>query len=138
MRWIVFFIYLNVSLHAGHIIVNKQNPISQLNVSEIRQIFTLKKLAWDDGSTISVYMLPSASPTQNIFTNAYLHMNAREVYEKWMAYILNGGMNKPPLFLNERRLIKQIDRNIHSIGIVSDNAELTSGIKVIYHFSETL
>lgn len=137
MRWILCLIYLHVSLHAGYIIVNKKNPISKLDVFEIQQIFTLKRLSWDDGSTISVYMLPSASPTQNRFTNSYLHMNAREVYERWMAYILNGGMNKPPIFLNERRLIKQIKKNVYSIGIVSKRSKLPSGVKVIYHFRET-
>ena len=136
MKRLVLILFLSLQLHAGQIIVNKNNILSQLNFTDIQQIFRLQRLSWSNGETISVYMLPSASPTQNDFTHRYLYMNAREVYEHWMAYVLNGGMNNPPLFLNERRLLKQINKKVNSIGLVSDDAILPSNVKVIYRFSE--
>lgn len=134
MKTFLILLFLSLQLHSGQIIVNKKNSISHLSATDVHQIFHLKQLAWSNGETISVYMLPSVSPTQNDFTKRYLQMNAREVYEYWMAYVLNGGMNNPPLFLNERRLLKQIDKKVNSIGLVSDNAVLPSNVKVIHTF----
>ena len=135
MKTVFVFLFLLLQLQAGQIIVNKANTLSQLSFSDIQQIFHLKRLAWDNEEMISVYMLPSASPTQNEFTRRYLQMNAREVYEHWMAYVLNGGMNNPPMFLNERRILKQINKKVNSIGLVSDDALLPVNVKVVYQFS---
>lgn len=134
MKWILSLLFLSLLAFGGQIIVNKRNSVEQLSEHDVQQIFRLKKLAWSNGESISVYMLPSASTTQNTFTQKYLRSDARDIYDKWMAYVLNGGMNNPPIFLNERRLLKRINKKIYSIGVVSDSAVLPENVKVVHRF----
>jgi len=137
MKKIIFLTLISIQLYSGQIVVNAKNPLNTLSAETIKEIFTLRKLTWDNGDPIIVYMLPSASLTQNALTSTYLSMNADEYHETWMQYILNGGMNKPPIFLNERRLIKQLKRHSNAIGIVSDKVKLPAQIKAIYQFNES-
>lgn len=137
MKIIFLFIILLTQVYAGKIVVNTNNHVKELSQSEIKQIFKIRKLNWKNGNTISVYMLPSASKVQDSFTSKYFSIDSNQFYDEWMQYILNGGMNRPPHFLNERKLIRKVKRNVNSIGIVSDTATLPATVKVIHTFKET-
>jgi len=124
MRKIIFkiiatTIFISTFLQAGgQIVVNIGSEITQLSKSELKAIFNLQKLKWENGTPIYVYLLPSGHEVEIEFCKTVLDSEADVVFEKWMAYVLNGGANKPPKTMKVRKMLKKLKSKKGAIGIL--------------------
>jgi len=124
-RLIAVLISISLSLHAGgQIVVNIGSNVSELNKDDAKAIFNLQKTVWDNGTPIKVYLLPSTHETEIEFCKNILDSEADVVFEKWMAYVFNGGANKPPKSMKMKKVMKNLKKKSGAIGILPTNVKL--------------
>ena len=134
MKSIILLISLLAMSYAGQIVVNKDAGISSLSTADAKNIFELKQTTWANGSKIHVYLLPAAHAEEEKFSSTILGSNAAAVYDKWVAYVLNGGANKPPKTVNERKMGKMLKKKSGSIGILPDGASIPANAVVVLKY----
>ncbi len=134
MKFLLSMAFLISVSFAGQLVVNKDSGISSISADDAKNIFELKKVQWANGSKISVFLLPAAHETEEKFASSILGSNAAAVYDKWVAYVLNGGANIPPKTINERKMIRLLEKTSGAIGILSDDAELPANVVSVMKF----
>jgi len=73
-----------VSAETVAVIINKDNPISEINISDIKKIYQDKMIKWPGGGKISIYNLPVDNSTRVSFSEGVLQKPAEQV-EKELA-----------------------------------------------------
>jgi hypothetical protein len=134
MKHVIILVLLIAVSYAGQIVANKDSSITSITAEEAKNIFELKKVQWANGSPITVYLLPAAHEAQEKFASTILGSNAAAVYDKWVAYILNGGANIPPKTINERKMGRLLGKTSGAIGILSDTATLPANVVLLMKF----
>ncbi len=105
------------------IVVNKTNSISTLSKSDIKKIYTGKKKAWGNGSTIVPIVLKK-SPVFGKFLKQAVHKNSSQFNSFWKRAVFTGTGNPPKEFNSDKDVIKFISQNPHAIGFVSGNSKI--------------
>ncbi len=105
------------------IVVNKKNPISALSKSDIKKIYTGKKKAWDNGSTIIPIVLKK-SPVFGKFLKQAVHKNNSQFNSFWKRAVFTGTGNPPKEFSTDKEVINFISQNPQAIGFVSGNSNI--------------
>jgi len=123
MRKIIFKLVTIIALSTivqagGQVVVNVGSGVKTLSKEDIKSIFNLQKLKWSNGTKISVYLLPSGHEVEGEFCQKILDSSSDTVMEKWMAYVLNGGANKPPKTMKAKRILKKLKKQKGAIGIL--------------------
>ena len=134
MKSFILLISLLAVSYAGQIVANKDAGISSLSKADAKNIFDLKTTTWGNGSKVHVYLLPAAHTEEEKFASTILGSNAAAVYDKWVAYVLNGGANKPPKTVNERKMSKMLKKKSGAIGILPDEASLPENTVVVLKY----
>lgn len=134
MKWVVLLSFLVSVSFGGQVVVNKDSGITSLSSGDIKNIFNLKKTQWDNGKTITVFLLPAVHEDEEKFASKVLGSSAGAVYEKWVAYILNGGANIPPKTVNENKMNKSVANTSGAIGVLPDDASLPGNVVSVHKF----
>ena len=134
MKYLLSLVLLFSLSYAGQIVVNKSAGITALSSADAKNVFNLKQLAWGNGTKIKVFLLPAAHEAEEKFASSVLGSSASAVYDKWVAYILNGGANKPPKTVNQRKMLKLLKKKEGAIGILPDGVAVPAGAVVVLKF----
>lgn len=86
---------------------NLQNPVEQLTLEEIQQIFSGNLTDWENGQKINVYVFPKTLDIQMVFSDNFLQ------YEEIT--------NTAYLSTNPRELIGKIQADKNSIGFIPES-----------------
>lgn len=107
-------------LYATDIIANKSSQVTVLTSSEVRDIFTLKKMYWDNGLKIKVLLLPRSSFSTLSFSYEILNMPVSMYFDIVEASYSSGKMNTPIILEDENSML--INTTLHSgaIGYLYD------------------
>lgn len=77
------------------VIVNPDNPISDLSSSELRDIFEGDVQSWSGGSSI-VLLVPGKPVTYDMLLSTVYRRNAEQMRRHWVAKIYRGEITEEP------------------------------------------
>lgn len=117
------------------VIVNKDNPVSELTQSDLEKIFLGKRSFWKGGRIIKRCDLVEVDIEEDdtaraIFSVAYLHKDLMTLKSYWIKMIFSGRGQPPVSFSRPEDVINFVAKNPGGIGYIRPD-DPTGKIKVI-------
>lgn len=134
---IFFAIYINfflaVTLHAQEIviIVNEQNPISELSDRQVENYFLKKVQQWPNGTPVRFFDQRDDRSEKKIFLNSVLKKSSREIELFWIGQKLYSGNSAPLQISSDAIMASMVARFPGAIGYVSSSFSGAPGVKKV-------
>ncbi len=129
----ILFIFLLVSGTASgqvSVIANKDVPETTVSQSGLKNIFTLEKTTWSNGSSITVFDLKPAGETKTKFYGS-IGTTGKKIKKKWMKKMLQGEGQAPAALSSEEEVLQKVASTPGAIGFVS-SAKVNDTVKTLY------
>lgn len=111
------------------IIVNKNNPLNEVSLSELKQIFLAQRTTFQNGQSIELAEFAKIKPE---FYNQLLGWTVLKVKKHWMGLIFSGMHSSAPKeFKLASELVEYIQNNEGAIGFV-DVSEVDKRVKTLF------
>lgn len=111
------------------VIVNKNNPHSDISLSQLGQIYQKKLTKWSYGIEIIPLDREFGAGIRDVFSEAVNSKSAKEIKEYWLDERYKGVT--PPRELNSSELVKiQVASKVQAIGYVYLN-EVDNTVKIL-------
>src|SRR5260221_9909236 len=81
------------------IIVNRQNPLNDITLTELRAMFLAERSYWPDGKHITVVMRDIGQPEREVLLRQVLHMGESDLTRHALQLTFIGGVQNTPKFL---------------------------------------
>lgn len=132
-KWALALIFFCSTATAADLIViaNKNVPLEQVDRTELRAIYALRKRLWSDGTPVETYTLPGGSPLQQTFAKQVLHLYPYQLKLLWNRAVFSGIGRAPTEVDNEAEMLKAIATTAGAIGYISPRDELPEGVKIL-------
>jgi len=112
------------------IIVNKQNPATDITKKTLSNIFKQKQKTWEQGGTIEVVNLPKDNPLMEKFSESVLEMSSADLEKYYLKNALSG-KGQPPRTAQSPGEVKSIvSGNKNAIGVI-DSKDADPSVKVL-------
>lgn len=111
------------------LVVHRDNPISSLELTEVRSIFLGKKVFWDDGNAIEVLLQESGETHQN-FSQNILGKSPRQLSMYWKRVLFSGEGLPPREVTGDEEMLETIAANTKAIGYI-DNSVNDNRVKSV-------
>lgn len=113
------------------VIVNRENPKSELSTEELKSIFLGKRTEWSDGTrTIPIDQAPSA-PGRGAFLSAVLGMTPAQFGEHWIDQQVRGVGSAPRVAASPAAAVKYVAKTRGAVAFVPVS-QVTAAVKVIF------
>lgn len=113
-------------------IVNADNPVQSLSVSDLRDYFFKRKRTWPDGTSVRFIDRATASPLRQEFLQSYLKRKPDDVDMFWIGQKLYSGDSAPLQESSESMTIRFVESFKGAIGYVAASTDLTDRkVKVV-------
>jgi len=99
------------------LVVHRDNPVSSLELADVRAIFLGKKVFWDDGNGIEVLLQKSGETHQKV-TQSTVGKAARQVRLYWKRGLFCGEGLPPREVDGDDQVLETIAANAKAIGYV--------------------
>ncbi len=111
------FLYASNSL-AVSLIVNGSVVSPPNSKQDIRNIFTLQKTSWSDGSRIYIFVFPDDSTLHQTFSKTLTGIFPHQYRRIWDRYTFSGTGIAPTVVETEAEMIEKISQTKNSIGYI--------------------
>lgn len=112
------------------VIVNKANPATTLDTSELRPIFQTRKNSWGNGEDAVPLNLPEDNKLRREFDQAVLGLDAERAARYWKDRKIRGGARPPKQLSNTAAVLAAVAANPGAIGYVNAS-EVNKSVKVV-------
>jgi ABC-type phosphate transport system substrate-binding protein len=112
------------------VIVNSQNPISELSKDDVSKLMLKKTDKWKSGADVFPIDFGNES-VKDAFCKAVHGRPASAIKSYWQQQLFAGKEVPPPEMTSEKDVIGFVRSNPNAIGYVSATADLGSGVKVV-------
>lgn len=102
------------------LVVHRDNPISSLELTEVRSIFLGKKVFWDDGNAIEV-LLQESGETHRNFSQNILGKSPRQLSMYWKRVLFSGEGLPPREVTGDEEMLETIAANAKAIGYIDSS-----------------
>jgi len=126
---LLFMSITTVSASEVHIIVNDQNPASEITVQQLQNFFLKKNREWSNGQAVRFFDRRDDSPERSIFLKEVVHKSSREVELYWIGQKLYSGNTAPIQVSTDSMMASMVSRFPGAIGYVSPNFQGAPGVK---------
>tara|TARA_R110001592_G_scaffold103275_2_gene291085 strand:+ start:2566 stop:3174 length:609 start_codon:yes stop_codon:yes gene_type:complete len=136
--WLAYALCLSLSLFASGsyaevirtalndsgvvVLTNSEVDAGDLNLANLRAIFTIRKRSWDDKTPIKVFVLPDQNPLHQKFCKSILKVYPYVLREQWDRLIFSGTGIPPTIVNNEHELQAIINATPGAIGYAPINS----------------
>jgi ABC-type phosphate transport system substrate-binding protein len=112
---------------------NASNPTAQLQVNEVKDLFTGKLKQWPNSEAVQVVLTPENSPELAWLGTSFFGVNGKILFSKIKQSVFRGEITKPLSGANAVETIEKISANKGAIGVVSAAAakSLPSAVAII-------
>lgn len=112
------------SARAGEavLVVHRDNPVSSLEIAEVRGIFLGKKVFWDDGNGIEV-LLQKSGETHQSFSQNTLGKSPRQLSMYWKRILFSGEGIPPREVPGDKEMLELIAANVKAIGYIDSSSK---------------
>ncbi|WP_344932960.1 hypothetical protein [Zhongshania borealis] len=130
--WLAYALCLSLSLFASGsyaevirtalndsgvvVLTNSEVEAGDLNLANLRAIFTIRKRSWDDKTPIKVFVLPDQNPLHQKFCKSILKVYPYVLREQWDRLIFSGTGIPPTIVNNVQELQAIINATPGAIG----------------------
>jgi hypothetical protein len=101
------------------IIVNAENPVAELSVTDLSRIYLGKKTLWDSGPRISPAMLGEDRPAVKEFIEKDVRRTVDQYRAYWKHMVFSGGGTAPRSFRTPAQVIDLVAREPGGIGLLA-------------------
>ena len=118
-RWLIFFCISFASFSQEpqlNIIVHSSVSASQVSTSQLRRIFSMRQIWWQDQQAIRVYVLANQNPTHIKFCNTVLAMFPYQLERVWNKLTYSGQGEKPIAVETEAQMLAAVQSDPGAIG----------------------
>lgn len=128
--------YADITLTAlidGDIVVLTHADVKtgELNLSNLRAIFSIRKRSWENKTPIKVYVLPDASELHQQFCKTVLKVYPYVLRERWDRLIFSGTGIPPTTVDSEEELREMVNATPGAIGYaVVNSSTLASNFEI--------
>jgi ABC-type phosphate transport system substrate-binding protein len=139
-HFFIFLIVLGILLMIGtlfsqvgssyKVIVNKDNPVSELTKDKVSKLFLKKAKKWDNGNKVQPVDLFSGSTVRKSFSKGIYGKTVAAIKAYWQKQIFSGKGIPPAEKNRDREVIAYVKSKPGAIGYVSAKAN-TNGVKVV-------
>jgi ABC-type phosphate transport system substrate-binding protein len=107
---------------AVRVVVNPSVESKNLNVEQIRRIFSMRQTTWSNGQAITVYVLSNQHLTHQAFSTKVLGMFPYQLDRIWNKLVYSGLGDEPIKVQSEQEMLVRIRHMPGSIGYVMQQA----------------
>ncbi|RMF55584.1 MAG: phosphate ABC transporter substrate-binding protein [Calditrichaeota bacterium] len=114
------------------VIVNEENPVSEISVKELSKIFLKRIRKWDNGEKILPVDLEESSPARESFSREVHQKKVSAIKAYWQKQIFTGRGVPPPEKDSPREVLQYIEEHEGAIGYIPENVSIENfKVKVI-------
>lgn len=108
-------------------------PVTVLTSDQLKAIFLLSIPRWDNGTKITVVVMPQESMIQRRFFYDYFGLTPSRYIELIDAKVFTGRAAHPTIVASENEMVKIVGRTVGSIGFVGSTVYIgdRDGVKII-------
>jgi len=112
------------------VIVNNEQSIQTLSVTDLKRIYQNKMVAWPDGGRIEALDLESENTTRSQFSRKIFNQSSNKVDRGYLRRALSGKGQPPRIFSSEEAVIAYVRSHPNAIGYVKASL-VDDSIKVV-------
>jgi len=115
------------------VIVHRENPVSQLTLLEVRNIYRGDRTLWKSGDAIEVLLPRPGSPAMRVLLESVFEMKSvSELGQYYLAAIFQQKISEAPPTVSTEESIQIVSRSKHALAIVPRASAVDQpGIKII-------
>ena len=104
--------------HNNHVITHSSLNNSELNLNELRSIFSLRARKWPDGTPITVFVLRDQNHIHREFLLKTLKMLPHQLRRHWDRYIYSGIGQGPVVVESQEEMLSKVQSTPGAIGYI--------------------
>lgn len=112
------------------VIVNMDNPVNQLQQSDLRPVFQATKTEWPNGGKVVPYNLPETDSVRLGFDAAVLGLDADRVAKYWVDRKIRGGNPAPKKVPSGAMVVKLVAAKPEALGYVAAT-DVDKSVKIV-------
>lgn len=113
------------------VIVNVQNPLSSIKVSELDNFFMKKTRVWPNMDVVRFFDHRDEHPNRKMFLKKYVEKTSREVELYWIGEKIYTGNIAPIQITSDSMMVAMVSRFPGGIGYVSKSFKLPKTVKTL-------
>lgn len=113
------------------VIVNADNPISEISKSDLSGFLLKKKSKWGHGVSVDPADLESGSDVRAAFSEVVHGRTVASIKNYWQRQIFSGRGVPPKEVGSDSEMVAHVSADPGAIGYVAPNARLDSGVKKV-------
>lgn len=113
------------------VIVNENNPMTEIRADQVAEFFLKKQRQWSDGTLVRFFDHDDDSEERKYFLRSYLRQTPREIELFWIGQKLYTGYSAPTQVSSNAIMVSLVARFPGAIGYVSQGFPLRKGVKII-------
>lgn len=126
---ISMFIAIGLKAEEISIIVNEQNPATEITVAQLQNFFLKKHREWSNGIAVRFFDRRDDTTERNIFLKEVLKKSSREIELYWIGQKLYSGNTAPIQVSTDSMMVSMVSRFPGAIGYVSSQFQGAPGVK---------
>lgn len=112
------------------VIANASVSSQQVNVDQIRRIFSMRQTVWPNNQQITVFVLTNPHNTHQIFSTKVLGMFPYQLDRIWNKLVYSGLGEEPIKVRTEQEMLERISQQPGAIGYVMGTVDIDN-VKII-------
>jgi ABC-type phosphate transport system substrate-binding protein len=117
--WLAFFAFpVGGQTPVIQVVVNTSVESKNINVRQIRRIFSMRQTTWPDGQAITVYVLSHEHSTHQIFSTKVLRMFPYQLERIWNKLVYSGLGEGPVKVQSEMEMLERVSQKPGAVGYV--------------------
>lgn len=129
-------VFLSASISSAYpgeiaIIVNKENPVSEMSFKELVKVFRQEKQYWEGGRKIYLIVQESGTPEKAIVMKKIFNMDDQELKKYWLGKVFRQEIASFPKTLSSNESVKRFVSQVpNAIGVI-DASLLDDRVKAL-------
>jgi phosphate transport system substrate-binding protein len=113
------------------IVVNKDNPVSELSLREVTALFELQQQFWKGGTRVHVIIQPAGRPERNVMLKTVYHRTDDSLNKYWLNRMFKAEIaDLPQIESSDEQVKQEVARRPNAIGFI-DAAKVDDTVKVL-------
>ncbi len=115
---LIFAMFIASPAEAMQVITHKTVDITSVNVTQLRRIYSMRQLIWENNMPIVVFVLPSKHPVHQKFSKEMLNIFPYKLDRIWNKLTFSGLGVAPKMVKTQAELLQAVSSTPGAIGYV--------------------
>lgn len=115
---ILLCLLLSFNSYSVEVITHPSVTVKSLSSSQLRRIYSMRQIRWQNNEPIVVFVLPSQHPVHKTFSKDVLHIFPYQLDRIWHKLTFSGLGVAPRIVRSQKELIESVSKTQGSIGYV--------------------